>query len=151
MLLDIIAFQSPDVEALKQWLDALVIATEAAEGKATTTCHHVLTACQLLDEEQAAAADLERQDTVAKNLVPGSVSSLTTETMTDSSSNEDTVVINLHTQAVTMPNVHSLVNIVLDTTSSNYAWWRDNMMLTLMRYALADHIESDDAFLDNPG
>jgi hypothetical protein len=27
----------------------------------------------------------------------------------------------------------------------------DNMLLAMMRYALADHVESDDAFPDNPG
>jgi hypothetical protein len=41
------------------------------------------------------------------------------------------------------------MNIVMDATSSNYAQWRDNMMLALTRYALADYVEFDDAFLDD--
>jgi hypothetical protein len=64
---------------------------------------------------------------------------------------EDTVIANLHIQVAAVPNVRSLVNIVLDATSDNYAWWCDYMLLALTRYALADHIESDDAFPDNPG
>jgi hypothetical protein len=71
------------------------------------------------------------------------------ETMTNSPSYEDTVVTNLHIQSAAVLNVHSLMNIVLDAMSSNYARWHDNMMLALKRYA--DHVESDDVFPDDPG
>jgi hypothetical protein len=72
--------------------------------------------------------------------------------MMNYSSYEDTVVAKLHIQSAAMMNIHSLMNIILDATSSNYARWRDNMMLTLTRYALIDHIESDDdTFPDDPG
>jgi hypothetical protein len=80
---DIVTLPAADAEVLKQWLDALVVAVEAAEEKAVTARHHVLTARQLLDEEQAAAADLERQ-AAANKLVPGSKSFSTTETATAS-------------------------------------------------------------------
>jgi hypothetical protein len=78
---------------------------------------------------------------------------LTTKTTiaTNSSLYEDTVVTNLHIQAASVPNVHSLMNIILDATSSNYAQGRDNMMLVLTRYALVDHVKSDDVFPDDPG
>jgi hypothetical protein len=39
---DIITLLAADAEVLKQQLDALVIAVEAAEEKATTTRHRVL-------------------------------------------------------------------------------------------------------------
>jgi hypothetical protein len=110
--------------------DALVGATEATEEKAAAAHRRVLATRQLLDE-QAAAADLERQGATAKKLVPGSASSSTTEPTTNSSSYKDTVVAILHIQAVAVPNVRSLVNIVLGATSDNYAWWRDNMLLAL--------------------
>jgi hypothetical protein len=71
--------------------------------------------------------------------------------MTNSSSYEDTIVTNLHIYEAAVLNVHSLINIILDATSSNYARWHDNMMLALTRYTLTDHVESDDAFSDNPG
>jgi hypothetical protein len=84
-----------DAEVLKQWLDALVVAVEAAEEKAATARRRVLAARQLLDEEQAAATDHERQ-AAAKKPVPGFTSFSTTETMTASSSYVDTIVANLH-------------------------------------------------------
>jgi hypothetical protein len=61
----------------------------------------VLAARQLLDKEQATAADLERQATT-KKLVPGSMSSSTTETVTTSPSYVDTIIANFHIQADTM-------------------------------------------------
>jgi hypothetical protein len=57
---DIVALPVADAEVLKQWLDALVVAVEAAEEKAATARRRVLAVRQLLDEEQATAADLER-------------------------------------------------------------------------------------------
>jgi hypothetical protein len=68
---------------------------------------------------------------------------------TDTSS-DATIIINLHLYATAVPNIHQLVNIILDSTSSNYALWRDLMLMTLTRYSLADHVESDDAFPDDP-
>jgi hypothetical protein len=89
-----------DTEVLKQRLDVLVVAVEAA-GEKAATARRILAARQLLDEEQAAAVDLEQQAAV-KKLVPGSTSFSTTETATASSSYADTIVANLHIQADTM-------------------------------------------------
>jgi hypothetical protein len=61
----------------------------------------VLAARQLHDEEQAAAADLERQ-VASKKLVPGSTSFPITETATASSSYVDNIVVNHHIQADNM-------------------------------------------------
>jgi hypothetical protein len=92
---DIVALPVADVKVLKQRLDALVIAIEAAEEKAATTRRRILPARQLLGEEQATAADLERH-AAAKKLVPGSTSFSTTETATASPSYIDTIIANLH-------------------------------------------------------
>jgi hypothetical protein len=98
---DIVTLPAADAEVLKQRLDALVAAIKATEEKATAAHHRVLATRQLLDKEQAAAADLERQAT-AKKLVPGSTSSSTTETAATSLSYVDTIVANFHVQADTM-------------------------------------------------
>jgi hypothetical protein len=143
---DIVAL--PAAEALKQPLNAMVATAEPSKEKATALHRRVLVVRQLLDEEQAAVVDLERQSAATKKLVLGSTSSSTTEPAANSSSYEDTVVANLHIQAAAVPNVRSLVNIVLDDTSDNYARWCDNVLLALTRYALTDHVESDDAFPD---
>jgi hypothetical protein len=70
--------------------------------------------------------------------------------MVDGAAYDSTLVTNLHIKATTIPNVHQLVNIVLDITSSNYAIWRDLMLMALTQYSLADHVLSGDAFTDNP-
>jgi hypothetical protein len=106
----IVALPIADAEILKQWLNALVIAIEATEEKATTSRHRILAARQLLDEEQATTADLEWQ-VATKKLVPGSTSFSTTEIATTSSSYVDTIVANLHIQADTM-----MEEIHLDTS-----------------------------------
>jgi hypothetical protein len=92
---DIVALPTADAEALKQRLDALVIAVEPAEEEAATVHHRILAARQLLDEEHSAAADLKRQ-AAAKKLVPRSISFSTTETAPASPSYVNTIIINLH-------------------------------------------------------
>jgi hypothetical protein len=47
-------------------------------------------------------------------------------------------------------NVHQLVNIILDSFSSNYASWRDLIEQALQHYALIKHI-TDDAPSNDPG
>jgi hypothetical protein len=63
---------------------------------------------------------------------------------------EDTVVAGLHLQAAAVLNVRQLVNIVLDSSSTNYASWRDLMEQALQRYALIKHV-TDDAPSNDPG
>jgi hypothetical protein len=53
-----------------------------------------------------------------------------------SSTYEDMVVIGLHFQAATVLNVRQLVNIVIDSSSTSYAGWRDFMEQALQRYTL---------------
>jgi hypothetical protein len=70
--------------------------------------------------------------------------------MIDGAAYDSALITNLHVQATTAPNVYQLVNIVLDTASSNYDIWRDLMLMALTRYSLADHVLSGDAFTDDP-
>jgi hypothetical protein len=93
---------------------------------------------------------LEKAAVVARQLVPGS-SSGTVHTSSSSSSYEETVVAGLHLQAAAILNVRSLVNIILDSTSTAYASWHDLMMMVLERYALLDHVDSDVALSTDPG
>jgi hypothetical protein len=93
---------------------------------------------------------LEKAAVAARQLVPGS-SSGTIHTSPSSSSYEETVVAGLHLQAAAVLNVRSLVNIILDSTSTAYASWRDLMMMVLKRYALLDHVDSDVASSTDSG
>jgi hypothetical protein len=138
-----------DAAALKAKLDALVKDTEEAEEKAVAARRRAQAARTLLEEEQTAAA-LEKAVVAARQLVSGSSSS-TTHASPESSSYEETDVAGLHLQAATVLNVRSLVNIVLDSTSTTYASWRDLMMMVLERYALLDHVDSDVSSSIDPG
>jgi hypothetical protein len=134
--------------ALKAKLDALVKDAEEAEEKAVATRCCARAARTLLEEEQTAAA-LEKAAVAARQLVPGSSSSASHPSPV-TSSYEETVVAGLHLQAAAILNVRSLVNIVLDS-SSTYASWRDLMMMVLERYTLLDHVDSDVAPSTDPG
>jgi hypothetical protein len=50
---------------------------------------------------------------------------------------EAAVIANIHVQAVRVQNICSLVSVTLDLSSAHYAWWRDNVLLTLRRYSLS--------------
>jgi hypothetical protein len=141
---------NPETEALRQWLEALVKDADAVEAKPAAAHRRVQAAFLLLKEEHASTADLERKAAAAKGLLPFSSSSSTMSDMVDGAAYDSTHVTNLHVQAMTVPNVRQLVNIVLDTTSSNYAIWRDLMLMALTRYSLADHVLFDDAYTDDP-
>jgi hypothetical protein len=92
---------------------------------------------------------LEKAAVAAHQLVPG-LSSGTIHTSPSSSSYEETLVAGLHLQAAAVLNARSLMNIVLDSTSTTYASWRDLMMMVLERYALLNHVDSDIASSTDP-
>jgi hypothetical protein len=138
-----------DAAALKAKLDTLVKDAEEAEEKAVAARRCARAARALLEEEQAATA-LEKAAVAARQLVPGSSSS-PNHTLPSSSSYEETVIAGLHPQAAAVLNVRSLVDIVLDSTSTTYASWHDLMMMVLERYALLDHVNSDVASSTDPG
>jgi hypothetical protein len=135
--------------ALKAKLDALLKDAKEAEEKAVAARRRARAARTLLEEEQTAAA-LEKAVVAARQLVPGS-SSGAPHTSPATSSYEETVVAGLHLQAAAVLNVCSLVNIVLDSSSTTYASWRDLMMMVHERYALLDHVDSDVAPSTDPG
>jgi hypothetical protein len=147
-----------DIEAaaLRARLEAIVKEAEDAEAQAAATHRRVQAARLLLEEEESKAAALEQTATAAHQCVP-SLSSLSSSPAvasklipTASSTYEDTVITGLHLQAVAVLNVRQLVNIVLDSSSTNYASWCDLMEQALQRYALIKHI-TDDAPSNDPG
>jgi hypothetical protein len=136
-----------DIEAaaLRARLDAIVKEAEDAEAQAAAARRNVQAARLLLEEESKAAA-LEQTATAARQRVPSSSSSSSSPAAASqlvpiaSSTYEDTVVAGLHLQAAAVLNVCQLVNIVLDSSSTNYASWRDLMEQALQRYALIKHV-----------
>jgi hypothetical protein len=56
----------------------------------------------------------------------------------------------LHAHAAGLQNIRSLVSVVLDSASSHYPRWRGQVLLTLRRYALDDHVLEDAATPSSP-
>jgi hypothetical protein len=141
---------SGDAAALKAKLDALVKDAGEAEEKAVAARRRARAAHTLLEEEEQTTAALEKAAVATRQLMSGSSSSAP-QTSPATSSYEETIVAGLHLQAAAVLNVRSLVNIILDSSSTTYARWHDLMMMVLKRYALLDHIDSDVAPSTDPG
>jgi hypothetical protein len=112
-------------------------------------------AARLLLEEESKATALEQTATATHQRVPSSSSPSSSPAAasqlvpTASSTYEDTVVAGLHLQAAAVLNVRQLVNIVLDSSCTNYASWRDLIEQALQRYAMIKHV-TDDAPSNDP-
>jgi hypothetical protein len=55
----------------------------------------------------------------------------------------DPMVAYLHLQAAGVPHIKTLVTVILDSNSTSYARWRDQLLLVLRRYTLDSHVLSD--------
>jgi hypothetical protein len=119
-----------EVVVLRARLEAIVNEAEDAEEQAVVAHRHVQATRILLEEESKATA-LEQTATATRQRVPSSSSSSSSLAAasqlvpTASLTYEDTVVAGLHHQAAAVLNVCQLVNIVLDSSSTNYASCRD--------------------------
>jgi hypothetical protein len=60
---------------------------------------------------------------------------------------EAAVVINIHVQAAGVQNICSIISVALDLSSTDYAWWCDNVLLTLRCYSLSDHVLLDTTYV----
>jgi hypothetical protein len=56
---------------------------------------------------------------------------------------EVAVIANIHVRAAGVQNIRSLISVTLDLSSTYYAQWRDNVVLTLGHYSLFDHVLMD--------
>jgi hypothetical protein len=97
-----------------------------------------------LDEAAQAVVRLIKPPTPPSNPAPDNSSSSNPDDY------EAAIIANLHLQASGVQNIRSLVSVVLDSSSTHYIHWPENVLLTLGRYALADHVLSDDSFIDVP-
>lgn len=63
---------------------------------------------------------------------------------------EAIIITNFHAQAMGVQNIHSLVPVLLDPTSSTYVRWHDLILLRLQCYTLDDHVLTDTMSLTIP-
>jgi hypothetical protein len=135
-----------EAAALCARLGAIIKETENAEAQAAAARHRIQAACLHLVEEESKATALEQTVTAVRQCMPSSPSSTSSPAAapplvpTVSLTYEDTVIARLHLQVAAILNVHQLVNIILDSSSTNYACWRDLMEQALQRYALLEHV-----------
>jgi hypothetical protein len=97
---------------------------EAEDEAQAAAARRRVQAARLLEESKVTA--LDQTATTARQRVSSSSSSSSPVTAsqlvpTASSTYEDTVVAEFHLQAAAVLNVRQLVNIVLDSSSTNYA------------------------------
>jgi hypothetical protein len=105
-------------------------------------------ASRALEQERALAATLTAQMTTAQRIVIGpppvdQETPLPTPEAPHASGLDVDHIAALHAQAAGLQNIRSLVSVVLDPASSHYPRWRGQVLLTLRRYALDDHVLDD--------
>jgi hypothetical protein len=118
-----------EAAALHAWLEAIVKEAEDAAARRRVQATGLL----LEEEEESKATALEQTATTIHQCVPSSSSSssflvaASQLVLTAYLTYEDRVIAGLHLQAATVLNIRQLVNIILDSFSTNYASWHDFM------------------------
>jgi hypothetical protein len=120
------------------------IVTVTANAKKYDAAHaRVLATSALLEEEQHAAAVLAKEARAMVALIeppspippPAPVGRVAT------------IIANIHVQATGVKNIRSVVSVTLDLSSTNYARWCDNVLVTLGHYSLSDHVLLDTTYV----
>jgi hypothetical protein len=137
-----------EATALRARLEAILKQAEDTKAQ-TAAARRRFQAARLLLTEESKATALEQTATAARQRVP-SLPSLTSSLTaapplvpTASLTYEDTVITGLHLQVAAVLNVCQLVNIALNSFSTNYACWHDLIEQALQRYALLEHVRDD--------
>jgi hypothetical protein len=123
---------------------AILAATRAA---VTAARQRAQEAARALEQEQAVVDAIERQCAetyrrlAGKGVSDGSPTSArhNADTFEPTPAPASTLRASLHAQAVALTSIRATVTNVLAPDSTQYPWWRDQVLQTLRRYALADH------------
>jgi hypothetical protein len=135
---------------------SMTLSTDSTVSSAITAIQAALaasqererTASRALEQEHALAATLTAQMATAQRIIIGpppvdqETPLPTLETPHASGLDADHIAA-LHAQAARFQNIRPLMSVVLDPVSSHYPRWRGQVLLTLRRYALDDHILDD--------
>jgi hypothetical protein len=113
-----------------------------------------LTTTALLEEEQLMTAILTKEARAAVAMIKATSPTppLASASGTASSDNDYEAVIigNIHVQASSVQNICSLISVTLDLSSAHYARWCHNVLLTVGRYSLSDHVLVDTTYINVP-
>jgi hypothetical protein len=132
-------------------LDAMVATATDTKKQYDVALARVLATTVLLEEEQRTATVLAEEAHAAAALIePPSPTPPPAPTGHAASSDDDyeaIAIANIHVHAVGMQNIRSLVSVTLDLSSTHYARWRNNVLLTLGHYSLSDHVLLDTTYV----
>jgi hypothetical protein len=126
---------------------AILAATRAA---VTVARQRAQDAARALEQEQAVVDAIEHQYTetyrrlAGKGVSDGSPTSArqSADTFEPAPAPASTLRASLHAQAPALTSIRATVTDVLAPDSTQYPRWRDQVLQTLRRYALADHVLS---------
>jgi uncharacterized membrane protein YgcG len=138
---------SPSLRAPSDAAAAILAATWAA---VTAARQRAQDAARALKQEQAVVDAIERQYAetyrrlAGKGESDGSPTSArhSAHTFEPAPAPTSTLRASLHAQAAALTNIRATVTDVLAPNSIQYPRWRDQVLQTLRRYALADHVLS---------
>jgi hypothetical protein len=134
---------------------ALAVARENAKTAASTAEERVRVAALAWEHERTTADALARQVAEAERFLHASTGKRVVSSQQPPPTaplqpgagppggTDDPMVAYLHLQATGVPQIKNLVTVLLDSTSTSYARWRDQILLVLRRYILDGHILSD--------
>jgi hypothetical protein len=145
--------QAAEVTKSRKKLDTMVTTVANVKKRYDAARTQVLAATTLLEEERAAAVLTEEACATAALIEPPLPTPPPVPTSRAAPSNDNyevAVIANIHVQAAGVQNIHSLISITLDLSSSHYAWWHDNILLTLGCYFLSDHVLLDTTYIGVP-
>ena len=122
---------------------------EAALLKSTTAAkERARAAADALDKERVQADALEQQAAAPRDRLRNELHDDDDALEDDevrSASSEAAAIAHLHSQAAIVQHIKNLIPIVLDLQSSNYSKSRGYILLILGRFALKDHVLSNDS------
>jgi len=137
------SLRSTNTERSQQLEEEAALLKSAAAAQ-----ERVCAAAAALDKERAQADTLEQQATALRDRLRPEHPDDDADPEDDdvhSASSEAAAIAHLHTQAAAVQNIKNLIPIILDLQSSNYSKWRGYALLILGRFALKDHVLSDDS------
>ncbi|XP_062232780.1 uncharacterized protein LOC133930092 [Phragmites australis] len=131
-------------------LDAMASAAAAAARAAVLSSDATNASTTALADAVAKATAEAVRAVLTSFVAPASSSSAPLPQRNSSVNLDDDTTASLHAQAVAVLNVKTLVPVTLDLAAANYTKWRGLFLVILGKYALADHVLSDDSHPDRP-
>jgi hypothetical protein len=127
--------------AAQEARDAALATAEAAEREAAAAQADIDAASARLRDAQARAAAVRAAAAPHRDDVSDQVSD---DGLDDALLHQEAkVILNLHTQAIAVQNIRTLVPLLLDVTSPFFTRWKTSFLNVLGKYSLESHVLSD--------